>query len=273
MVSRPSFDPNLFAQRISGEDWQRIATDSAHPLAESRLPGPVPARIHLQADRGHRRSGERRAHAGDEVLGSRVFPSGQRQVRRLEEGRPRQPGPPRRHRQLLQRLFLSGGPARRDRRDRARVPRPSGWANPRAWAWATRPRAVCPIRSRRAAGKPPWTAGNTVVSSIGQGLVVTSPMQLLAMVSAIANGGTIYRPLGRQEDCLTVGRRAGRVRAGGDPPGGRQPGDPGLRPAGHAGRGQRRHGGPVQGAGRADRREDRHGPGGEEGRREAQRGR
>jgi penicillin-binding protein 2 len=33
-----------------------------------------------------------------------------------------------------------------------------------------------------------------VNASIGQGAVVTSPMQLLAMVSAIANGGTIYRP-------------------------------------------------------------------------------
>ncbi|HXZ44870.1 MAG TPA: penicillin-binding transpeptidase domain-containing protein, partial [archaeon] len=43
-------------------------------------------------------------------------------------------------------------------------------------------------------GQPVWTPGNTVISSIGQGPVVTSPMQLLGMVSAIANGGTIYRP-------------------------------------------------------------------------------
>jgi penicillin-binding protein 2 len=46
----------------------------------------------------------------------------------------------------------------------------------------------------RKRGQPGWSAGNTVVASIGQGLVVTSPMQLLAMVSAIASGGTIYRP-------------------------------------------------------------------------------
>ncbi|HYL80568.1 MAG TPA: penicillin-binding transpeptidase domain-containing protein, partial [Candidatus Acidoferrum sp.] len=43
-------------------------------------------------------------------------------------------------------------------------------------------------------GQPSWTPGNTVITSIGQGLVVTSPMQLLGLVSAIANGGTIYRP-------------------------------------------------------------------------------
>ncbi|HWT78278.1 MAG TPA: penicillin-binding transpeptidase domain-containing protein, partial [Candidatus Methylomirabilis sp.] len=42
--------------------------------------------------------------------------------------------------------------------------------------------------------QPAWTPGQTVISSIGQGPVVTSPMQLLKMVSAIANGGTIYRP-------------------------------------------------------------------------------
>jgi penicillin-binding protein 2 len=55
-------------------------------------------------------------------------------------------------------------------------------------------RGSLPTPHLKGRGHPPWTAGNTVVSSIGQGLVVTSPMQLLTMVSAIANGGTIYRP-------------------------------------------------------------------------------
>ncbi len=46
----------------------------------------------------------------------------------------------------------------------------------------------------RRRGQPGWAAGNTVVASIGQGPVVTSPMQLLTMVAAIANGGNIYKP-------------------------------------------------------------------------------
>ncbi|HWT80540.1 MAG TPA: penicillin-binding transpeptidase domain-containing protein, partial [Candidatus Methylomirabilis sp.] len=32
LVSRPSYDPNLFAQRLTGEEWQRLATDPTHPM-------------------------------------------------------------------------------------------------------------------------------------------------------------------------------------------------------------------------------------------------
>ncbi|HET9869892.1 MAG TPA: penicillin-binding protein 2, partial [bacterium] len=40
----------------------------------------------------------------------------------------------------------------------------------------------------------PWFPGNTIQMSIGQGYLLTTPLQMLDMTSCIANNGTIYRP-------------------------------------------------------------------------------
>ncbi|NIQ39965.1 MAG: penicillin-binding protein 2 [Proteobacteria bacterium] len=40
----------------------------------------------------------------------------------------------------------------------------------------------------------PWYEGETLVSGIGQGAVLVTPIQMANMISAIANGGTLHRP-------------------------------------------------------------------------------
>jgi len=42
--------------------------------------------------------------------------------------------------------------------------------------------------------KDVWYAGDTVSVSIGQGYLEASPIQMLKVVSAVANGGTLYAP-------------------------------------------------------------------------------
>ncbi len=39
-----------------------------------------------------------------------------------------------------------------------------------------------------------WYEGETVVSGIGQGAILVTPIQMACMISAIANGGILYRP-------------------------------------------------------------------------------
>ncbi len=46
---------------------------------------------------------------------------------------------------------------------------------------------------KRKIGKP-WLEGETLSAAIGQGYTLATPMQLAVMISAIANGGNIYKP-------------------------------------------------------------------------------
>ncbi|MBF0165106.1 MAG: penicillin-binding protein 2 [Magnetococcales bacterium] len=46
--------------------------------------------------------------------------------------------------------------------------------------------------------KSSWFPGETYITGIGQGYVLTTPLQLAVMVSCMANGGTVYRPLLRK---------------------------------------------------------------------------
>jgi penicillin-binding protein 2 len=41
----------------------------------------------------------------------------------------------------------------------------------------------------------PWYLGDTFISSIGQGAVTATPIQMAVMMSAVANGGHIYKPV------------------------------------------------------------------------------
>ena len=43
--------------------------------------------------------------------------------------------------------------------------------------------------------KKPWYLGETFVNAIGQGYVLVTPLQLAVMMSAVSNGGTVYKPL------------------------------------------------------------------------------
>ncbi|WP_130471724.1 penicillin-binding protein 2 [Candidatus Magnetaquicoccus inordinatus] len=47
---------------------------------------------------------------------------------------------------------------------------------------------------KRTTHKAGWYPGETLITAIGQGYVLSTPMQLAVMISAIANGGAVYRP-------------------------------------------------------------------------------
>jgi penicillin-binding protein 2 len=47
---------------------------------------------------------------------------------------------------------------------------------------------------KRRRGHRPWQAGDTVNISIGQGPVLVTPMQVARMMSAVANGGILWKP-------------------------------------------------------------------------------
>jgi len=61
----------------------------------------------------------------------------------------------------------------------------------------------------------PWQGGETLVAVIGQGYVLTTPLQLAAMVARLGNGGLLVQP--------RLTRPAAEAAAGGDAPAAPQP--------------------------------------------------
>ncbi len=193
MVSRPSYDPNLFAQRLAGEEWQRIVNDPTHPLQNRAFqaqypPGSVFKLIVAIAglESGALTPETRFGCPGYFYLGNARFDD-------WKKGG---------HGTLNLRsaivnscnvYFYQAG-LKVGIEEITRVARAFGLGEAPGLGLGDESKGHLPNPEPRRRGQPGWSAGNTVVASIGQGLVVTSPMQLLSMVSAIANGGTIYRP-------------------------------------------------------------------------------
>jgi penicillin-binding protein 2 len=193
MVSRPSYDPNLFAQRLSGQEWQRIATDASHPLQNRAFqaqypPGSVFKLMVAIAglESGALRPETRFYDPGYFVLGNTRFDDWKKGGHGTLELRGAIVN-------SCNVYFYQAG-LKVGIGDIVKTARQFGLGEPPGLGLGDEAKGHLPDPQPRRRGQPGWSAGNTVVASIGQGLVVTSPMQLLTMVSAIANGGTIYRP-------------------------------------------------------------------------------
>ena len=193
MVSRPSYDPNLFAQRLSGENWQRIATDPSHPLQNRAFqaqypPGSIFKLIVAIAglESGALTPDTKFYDPGYFILGNARFDDWKKGGHGTLDLRGAIVN-------SCNVYFYQAG-LRVGIEEIVRIARAFGMGEAPGLGLGDEAKGHLPNPQPRKRGQPGWSAGNTVVASIGQGPVVTSPMQLLTMVSTIANGGTIYRP-------------------------------------------------------------------------------
>ena len=193
MVSRPSYDPNLFAQRLSGEEWQKLANDSTHPMQNRAFQAQYPpgSIFKLMVAIAGLESGALTPETkfncpGQFYLGNVKFDDWKKGGHGTLDLRGAIVN-------SCNVYFYQAG-LKVGIEEITRVSRAFGLGEPPGLGLGDEAKGNLPNPQARRRGQPGWTLGNTVISSIGQGLVVTSPMQLLMMVSAIANGGTIYRP-------------------------------------------------------------------------------
>ncbi len=203
LVSHPSFDPNLFTYGIGQKDWDRLNDDPYLPLLNKVLDGVyapgstfkiVTALAGLEAGLlnpketvycpGHMDLGDHRFHCwkrgGHGSVDFVHAMAGSCDTYFYDLGK--RVGIDRLH-AMAKRLGLG---------EKTNIDFPherSGLVPSRAWKMATRGVS--------------WQQGETLITSIGQGYVLASPMQLAIMVARIANGGYAVTPHIVQKETLS----------------------------------------------------------------------
>ncbi|HET7854500.1 MAG TPA: penicillin-binding protein 2 [Candidatus Methylomirabilis sp.] len=194
-VSRPSHDPNLFAQRLSRGSWEKLSADPAHPLQNRPVqaqyaPGSILKLVVMAAglETGALTPGTTFTCPGYFTLGTVTFDDWEK------GGHGRQ--------DLMQavahscNVYFYQAALKTGIDAIAQVAREFGLGQKTGIA-AVGDEATglvpTPAWKRKVLGES-WYPGDTVITGIGQGMILVTPLQVVTMVAAIANGGTLHRP-------------------------------------------------------------------------------
>lgn len=196
MVSRPTFDPNHFAVKISKEEWNKLINDDDHPLLNKAIqaqlaPGSV-FKI-IMATAGLQEGIAQNLHVncgGGATFYGRFFKcwiSARHQVH----------GPV----EIRKGIYQSCDVFFYTLAEKLGIGRIAKYATALGLGQKTgidlpqevsgvMPSEEWKIRNQ----KQKWYAGETISVGIGQGAVATTPMQLARAIGGIASGGVLRRP-------------------------------------------------------------------------------
>ncbi len=196
MVSRPTFDPNDFAVRISGEEWKRLANDPDHPLLNKAIqaqlaPGSVFKIIMSVAglQEGIAQNLTVNCNGGGTFYGRyfKCWVVAEHRVHGLTN--------------ITKGIYQSCDVFFYTLAERLGIEKIAKWAT--AFGIGKKTGVDLP---NEASGVMPseewklknfrqkWYAGETISVGIGQGAIAATPIQLARAIGGIAMGGTLYRP-------------------------------------------------------------------------------
>ncbi len=193
MVSRPTFDPNAFAVRISNKDWNALVTDPAHPLLNKAIqaqlaPGSVFKIIMAVAGLQENIAETLRIHCGGgATFYGRYFKcwvkTGHGDVA------------------ITKAIYQSCDVFFYTLAERLGIDRIAKWATLVGLGQRTHidlpqeASGVVPSEEWKAKNfRQKWYAGETISVGIGQGAVTVTPIQLVRALGGIASDGVFYRP-------------------------------------------------------------------------------
>ena len=193
-VSKPNYDPAWFARGISSDEWRTLMDDPRHPMTNKVLRGQYPPgstfkmAVALAA-----------LEAGSITPATRVQCDGSMKLGSYEF-----------------RCWKKGGHGSVDLKtaikescdvyfyrvgletgiDRiASVARRLGLGQLTGFPFGGERGGLIPDRAwKKHRFGTSWYDGETVISSIGQGFVLATPLQLVTMTASLANGGTVWKP-------------------------------------------------------------------------------
>jgi penicillin-binding protein 2 len=194
MVSSPSFDPNHFANGISPEEWTRLTEDKLHPLNNRTLQGQYPPGSTFKIIMAAAALEEGVISPGTRFYDSGGLPFGNRVFRCWKKGGH---GWMDLHQAIVQScdvyFYQVGLKLGVDRI--AHYARAFGLGKKTGIALEHEKEGLVPDSQwkQKRLGQP-WFPGETPSLAIGQGYLLATPLQMAMTMSAVANGGTIYRP-------------------------------------------------------------------------------
>lgn len=194
MLSRPTFDPALFARGIESEEWSQLLKDSRHPLQNKVLSGlySPASTFKMVVALAALREGIVNKRRVIDCDGSFVL--GDSRFRCWKKDGHGKTDLKKALRESCDVWFYQVGlELGIDKLEVAA--REFGLGAPVGFPLAGEKAGVIPSRNwKRQRFNQPWYGGETVIASIGQGYVLTTPIQLAVMTAALANHGKIMQP-------------------------------------------------------------------------------
>lgn len=210
LVSRPSYDPNLFSRGISAEDWKSLNENPYHPFLNRAVQSHFPPGSVFKTVVATAALEEGILPPDFKVRCTGAIRHGKWDFRCWKRGGH---GIVDIHRAIVEScdifFYKVGELVGIDKI--AEYARKLGLGQPTGIAFPGEKAGFIPTEEwKLRVRKEPWYVGETYHSSIGQGYVLTSPIQLSVLISAFANGGHVVTPkIVKEEDGSLDFRDAG----------------------------------------------------------------
>lgn len=194
MVSKPSFDPSIFARGVSAEEWKALMDHPFHPLRNKGIQGQYPPGSVFKIVTAIAGLETETITPQTQITCTGVFPYGNRDFRCWKE---KGHGTLNLHQALVESCDVYfyqvglkvGVDGIAHYAGELGLGRKTGIGLPHEKA------GIVPTTSwkKRRFGAS-WYSGETLSVAVGQGYLNTTPLQILMLISAVANGGRLHLP-------------------------------------------------------------------------------
>ncbi|MBF0624963.1 MAG: penicillin-binding protein 2 [Magnetococcales bacterium] len=194
MVSSPSYDPNQFIQGITRDQWKGLITNPGRPLSNKAIQGQYPPGSTFKIVVALAALTHGRVSPTDQF-----FCSGHIELEKLRLHCWKKHGHGSMN--MIQALTQSCDVYFYRVAERLGIDLLESFARKFGMGELTgiplneERQGLMPGREwKRGRFRTAWYPGETLIAAIGQGYVLTTPLQLANMISAVANGGILYQP-------------------------------------------------------------------------------
>jgi penicillin-binding protein 2 len=194
MVSKPDFDPNLFARGISPENWKSIVDNPAHPLQNRVTQGQYPPGSIFKILVAMAGLEEKMITPETLFQCSGVYPFGNREYQCWKKEGHGQVNLRRAIVESCDVYFYQLG-IRLGVNRIAKYASAAGLGSPTGFPLGREKPGLVPTSAwKMKRFGVPWQGGENLSIAIGQGYYLATPLQIACTLSALFNGGKYYQP-------------------------------------------------------------------------------